>query len=163
MNAGAYGSEIKNIILKVVCIDKNGSLINFSNKACKFSYRNSIFKRENFVIISIFFKLEKNNYEKIKSKMNDLISRRKFKQPLEYPSAGSFFKRPEKGYASALIEECGLKGLQIGGAAVSKKHAGFIINLDNAKYTDVKKLQLEIQSRVAEKTNIKLEPEVIEI
>ena len=163
MNAGAYGGEIKNIILKVICIDKNGILFNFSNKECKFSYRDSIFKHENFIITSIFFKLIKNNYEKIKSDMNNLISKRKFKQPLEYPSAGSFFKRPVKGYASALIEECGLKGFQIGDAAVSKKHSGFIINLGGAKYTDIKKLQREIESRVAEKTSIKLEPEIIEI
>ena len=97
------------------------------------------------------------------SKMNDLILRRKTKQPLEFPSAGSFFKRPKNGYASAIIEQCGLMGLQIGGAAVSKKHAGFIINLGGATYNDIKKLQLEITSQVFKKTNIKLEPEIIEI
>ena len=163
MNAGAYGGEMKDVVLKVVCVDKNGSLHSFSNKECKFSYRNSIFKSQNFIITSIFIKLYKDNYEKIKAKMDDLMLRRKTKQPLEYPSAGSFFKRPEKGYASALIEECGLKGLQIGGAAVSKKHSGFIVNLGGATFEDVKKLQLEVTTQVAKKTNIKLEPEVVEI
>ncbi|MBO6126507.1 MAG: UDP-N-acetylmuramate dehydrogenase [Clostridia bacterium] len=163
MNAGAYGGEIKDIVSKITCIDKSGCLYNFSNKKCQFSYRNSIFKQENFIITNIFFKLIKENPEKIKSKMNDLILKRKKKQPLEFPSAGSFFKRPEKGYASAIIEQCGLMGLQIGGAAVSKKHAGFIINLGGATYNDVKKLQLEITSQVFKKTNIKLEPEIIEI
>lgn len=163
MNAGAYGGEIKDIVLKITCIGKNGCLRNFSNQECEFSYRNSIFKHENFIITNIFFKLIKENQEKIKSKMNDLILRRKTKQPLEFPSAGSFFKRPKNGYASAIIEQCGLMGLQIGGAAVSKKHAGFIINLGGATYNDIKKLQLEITSQVFKKTNIKLEPEIIEI
>ena len=163
MNAGAYGGEMKDVILKIVCVDKNGSLHSFSNKECEFSYRNSIFKHQNFIITSIFIKLFKDNYEKIKYKMDELMLRRKTKQPLEYPSAGSFFKRPEKGYASALIEECGLKGLQIGGAAVSKKHSGFIVNLGGATFEDVKKLQLKVTSQVAKRTNIKLEPEVVEI
>lgn len=163
MNAGAYGNEMKDIVLKVVCMDKYGNLHSFSNNECKFSYRNSIFKSNDLIIVSVFILLKRGSYTKIKSRMDNLMSRRINKQPLDLPSAGSFFKRPSSGYASEIIEKCGLKGMQIGNAAVSHKHAGFIVNFGGATFDDVKKLQFKITSQVADKTGILLEPEVLEI
>lgn len=160
MNAGAYGSEMKDIISFVECIDKNGNLHKMSNNECKFDYRKSVFSSKEFVITSVEFILNNGKYNEIESKMKDLISRRRSKQPLEYPSAGSFFKRPKDHHASALIDQCGLKGLRIGDAAISSKHAGFIINLGHATSTDVNRLKNEIISRVLESTNVKLDTEV---
>lgn len=160
MNAGAYGNEMKDIISFVECIDKNGNLHKMSKNECKFDYRKSIFSSKEFVITSVEFVLTNGKYDEIESKMRDIISRRRSKQPLEYPSAGSFFKRPKGYHASALIDQCGLKGLRIGDAAVSSKHAGFVINLGHATSADVNKLRDEIISRVLESTNVKLDTEV---
>ena len=161
MNAGAYGNELKDIVQNVTCMDSNGNIHKFSNEECKFDYRKSIFSENKFIIINSELKLSPGKYEDIKLKMNDLISRRKTKQPLEYPSAGSFFKSPPGYHASALIDQCGLRGFRIGDAAISSKHAGFVINLGKASSSDVKKLQLEVISQVAAKTNIRLTPEVL--
>ena len=161
MNAGAYGNEIKDFIEYVKCIDNNGNIYNLSNDECKFNYRKSIFSDNKFIIISAKLKLNTGKYKDIKYKMEDFISRRKLKQPLDYPSAGSFFKCPIGYHASALIDECGLKGFRIGDAAVSSKHAGFVINLGNASSKDILDLESEIISKVEMKKNIILDKEVI--
>ena len=161
MNAGAYGGEMANVVKSVQCVDKNGNLNTFSSENCKFNYRNSIFSDNKFIITFVEFELKFGNYEDIKSKMDNLMLKRKTRQPLEYPSAGSFFKRPDGHYAAALIEECGLKGLQIRNVAVSEKHAGFIVNLGGGTFEDVKKLKNKIQSEVKKSKNVNLEPEVI--
>lgn len=160
MNAGAYEKEIKDVILSVNCIGRDNKVRIFSNQECKFGYRNSIFSSEKFAITSAKFKLSYGKYKDIKEKMDDILLRRKLKQPLEYPSAGSFFKRPIGFHASALIDQCGLKGFRIGDAAISSKHAGFVVNLGNATYSDIDKLRNEIILKVFEKTNVKLDTEV---
>ena len=163
MNAGAYGNEIKDVVELVICMDSEGEIHKISNEDCGFGYRKSVFSENKFVILYAKLRLNFGKYEEIKSKMDDLISRRKMKQPLEYPSAGSYFKSPPGYHASALIDQCGLRGFRIGDAAVSSKHAGFVINLGNASSEDVKKLQLEVISQVASKTNITLTPEALHI
>ena len=163
MNAGAYGNEIKEFVEYVKCIDDDGNIYKLSNDECKFDYRKSIFSENKFVIISAKLKLSNGKYEDIKNKMQDFISKRKSKQPLEYPSAGSFFKCPTGYHASALIDECGLKGFRIGDAAVSSKHAGFVVNLGNASSKDIINLQSEIISKVETQKNILLDTEVIHL
>jgi UDP-N-acetylmuramate dehydrogenase len=133
----------------------------FSIDEMKLGYRTSVFRQNGKIITSVKIKLKKGEKAEIKAQMDDFMSRRKSKQPLEYPSAGSTFKRPEGYYAGALIEENNLKGFSVGGAMVSEKHAGFVINYNNATSDDVKKLMAEIQKRVYEKNCVKLEPEVI--
>lgn len=161
MNAGAYGGEIKDVLFSCDYI-KHGSLelITCMNNELDFSYRHSIFSSGNDCIVSAQFELCKGNQADIKALMDEFMSRRKEKQPLEYPSAGSTFKRPHGGYASALIEQCGLKGFAIGGACVSEKHSGFIVNKGNAACDDVVKLIKYVQEVVLKKTGVKLEPEV---
>lgn len=163
MNAGAYGNEIKDFVECVKCIDDNGNIYNLSNDECKFNYRKSIFSENKFIIISAKLKLNNGKYKDIKRKMEDFISRRKLKQPLEYPSAGSFFKCPIGYHASALIDQCGLKGFRIGDAAVSSKHAGFVVNLGNASSKDIIDLESAIISKVETKTNVLLDKEVIHL
>lgn len=161
MNAGAYGGEIKQVITSVTSITRSGEIVTRSVDELELGYRTSIFKRENEVILSAEFKLQSDEKETIKEKMYDFLSRRKDKQPLEFPSAGSTFKRPEGYFAGALIEQCGLKGFSIGGAEVSTKHAGFVINRKNATCKDVKDLIEHIQKTVFSKTGVMLETEVI--
>lgn len=165
MNAGAYGGEISQILLSTEYIDSNGNIHEISNKDHMFSYRHSIFvDNPSNIILSAKFQLSCGNKDEIKDKMDDLHFRRKDKQPLEYPSAGSSFKRPQGYFAGALIEECGLKGCTIGGAQVSEKHAGFIINIGNATCSDVLKLIDHIKTEVYNKHGIMLEcePEFLE-
>lgn len=161
MNAGAYGGEMSQVVVSAKYIDAYGDEGEFDINEMQLGYRTSIFKQNGKIITSVKFKLEKGNKEKIKSAMDDFMSRRKDKQPLEYPSAGSTFKRPEGYFAGALIQENNLKGFSVGGAMVSEKHAGFVINYNSATSQDVKKLMEEIQKRVYENNNVKLEPEVI--
>ncbi len=161
MNAGAYGGEIKQVITSVTSITRSGKIITRSVDELKLGYRTSVFKKENDVILSAEFKLQSDEKEAIREKMYDFLSRRKDKQPLEFPSAGSTFKRPEGYFAGALIEQCGLKGFSIGGAEVSTKHAGFVINRGNATCKDVKELIKHIQETVFSKTGVMLETEVI--
>lgn len=160
MNAGAYGGEMKDVVTGVYMV-VDGELKHFSVAEMDFSYRHSkVSELKNAVVVAAEFKLEKGKKEDIQAKIDELNARRREKQPLEYPSAGSTFKRPETGYASQLIEEAGLKGARIGGAEVSKKHSGFIINVDNATAKDVKELIACVQKVVDEKSGVKLYPEV---
>ena len=160
MNAGAYGGEMKDVVTGVYIV-VDGELKHFSVAEMDFSYRHSrVSGLKNAVVVAAEFKLEKGKKEDIQAKIDELNARRREKQPLEYPSAGSTFKRPETGYASQLIEEAGLKGTRIGGAEVSKKHSGFIINVDNATAKDVKELIACVQKVVDEKSGVKLYPEV---
>ena len=160
MNAGAYGGEMKDVVTGVYMV-VDGELKHFSVAEMEFSYRHSkVSELKNAVVVAAEFKLEKGKKEDIQAKIDELNARRREKQPLEYPSAGSTFKRPETGYASQLIEEAGLKGTRIGGAEVSKKHSGFIINVDNATAKDVKELIACVQKVVDEKSGVKLYPEV---
>ena len=160
MNAGAYGGEMKDVVAGVYIII-DGDLKHYTADEMEFSYRHSkVSQLNNAVIVAVDFKLTKGKKEEIQAKIDDLNSRRSEKQPLEYPSAGSTFKRPETGYASQLIEEAGLKGTRVGGAEVSKKHSGFIINVDNATAKDVKELIAYVQKVVEEKSGVKLYPEV---
>lgn len=160
MNAGAYGGEIKDVLLKCDFADNKGNLKTLPLDKLGFSYRKSYFCGKNYLITAGYFKLKKGNGQEIKKDMAEILNRRKLKQPLEFPSAGSVFKRPEKGYASALIESCGLKGVNVGGAYVSEKHAGFIINKGGATCGDVLALIDLIKKTVLNKTGIELEPEI---
>lgn len=163
MNAGAYGGEIKDIVSEVTYMDYNGNIHTISNLECEFGYRSSRFFREKAIILEAKLDLEKGNKEEIQNKVNELLKQRKEKQPLEYPNAGSTFKRGENYITAKLIDECGLKGYTIGGAQVSEKHAGFIVNKNNATSTDILNLIEYVQQVVKEKTGeeIKLEIEVI--
>ena len=160
MNAGAYGGEMKDVVTGVYMIT-DGKLKHYSSEEIEFSYRHSkVSELKNAIVVSVEFKFTPGKKEDIQKKINELNAKRSEKQPLDYPSAGSTFKRPETGYASQLIEEAGLKGTRIGGAEVSKKHSGFIINADNATAKDVKELISYVQKVVEEKSGVKLYPEV---
>ena len=163
MNAGAYGNEMKDIVLEVTYMDYEGEVHTISNQECDFSYRYSRFFEEEGIILEAKIQFEKGNKTDIESKVSELLKQRKEKQPLEYPNAGSTFKRGENYITAKLIDECGLKGYNIGGAQVSEKHAGFVVNKGNATSTDILKLIEYIQKTVKEKTgeDIKLEVEVI--
>ena len=160
MNAGAYGGEIKDILETVTYIDENGEMHTITNEDCKFSYRHSVFCQKPYIIISASLVFHNGDRAKIQEKMDEYAKSRKEKQPLEYPSAGSTFKRGEDLITAKLIDECGLKGYQIGGAAVSEKHAGFIINKDNATATDIIDLIEHVKKTVLEKTGKKIELEI---
>lgn len=160
MNAGAYGGEMKDVLVRVNHIDMNGNAGAFEGNELDLSYRHSVYSDGGYVITSIVVRLTKGDYNTIEAKMKDLIGRRKDKQPLEYPSAGSVFKRPEGYFAGALIEQNGLKGKRIGGAMVSEKHAGFIINYDNATTSDIINLIRHCQAVVKENSGVELETEI---
>lgn len=160
MNAGAYGGEICQICESVEVMDLDGNLSRLSNAEMAFSYRHSALENRTGIVVSADFALKKGNPEEIWAKMKDLIARRTASQPLDVPSAGSAFKRPTGGYAAALIEEAGLKGYQVGGAAISAKHAGFAVNLGGATAADVKALLSQVSEQVYQKSGIRLEPEV---
>ncbi len=160
MNAGAYGGEMKDVLIRCNHIDSKGNKGFFEADALDLSYRHSAYSSSDYVITSVVVKLTKGDYSEIEAKMKDLIGRRKDKQPLEYPSAGSVFKRPEGYFAGALIEQSGLKGKSVGGAMVSEKHAGFIINYNNATTKDVTDLIRFCQDTVKEKFGVELEPEI---
>lgn len=161
MNAGAYGGEISGAVLSAECMTADGSTVKVEAKDMNFGYRKSVFKENGTTVISAVLRLQKGEKKEIEEKMEDYISRRKSKQPLEYPSAGSFFKRPEGYFAGALIEKNGLKGASVGGAQVSCKHAGFIINRGGATAADVMKLSRKVSDTVLAKDGVSLEREVI--
>ena len=160
MNAGAYGGEIKNVIKTVKYVDTDGEIITVTGDECNFGYRQSIFTDGQKFIVSAELELKKDDKSAISERMADFRKRRCDKQPLAYPSAGSTFKRPEGYFAGALIEQAGLKGCSIGGAAVSDLHAGFVINCGDATAKDVLDLISHIQKTVYDKFGVKLEPEV---
>lgn len=160
MNAGAYGGEIKDIILSANHVDKNGNVGSFNKEELQMSYRNSVYSKKEYYITGALFELKKGNQTEIKEKMEGLLGKRFEKQPMDKPSAGSTFKRPEGAFASALIDQCGLKGYRVGGAEVSTKHAGFVINAGGATCNDVIRIIDDIQRKVKEETGILIEPEV---
>ncbi len=161
MNAGAYGCEIKQCITYCTSITLDGQIKHYKADELMLGYRTSVFKQNNEIILEAKFLLVPDKRENIQAKMDDFLGRRKDKQPLEYPSAGSTFKRPEGYFAGALIEQSNLKGFSVGGAEVSRKHAGFVINKDNATCCDVLDLIKHIQASVKSNFGVELETEVI--
>ena len=160
MNAGAYGGEMKDVLVECRHIDSDGNFGSLKGEELGLAYRTSAYEHNGYIITTLVMKLSKGNKDEIRAKMQELLQRRKDKQPLEYPSAGSTFKRPEGYFAGALIEECGLKGYSVGGAQVSEKHAGFVINKSDASAKDVLDLIKYIQDKVLSEKGVMLEPEV---
>ena len=160
MNAGAYGGEICQVAESVEYMDFDGNIRHLTNEEMHFSYRHSILEEEGGIVISTTFALVPGDRDEIRGRMKELMGKRSASQPLDLPSAGSAFKRPVGGYAAALIDQAGLKGYQVGGAAISTKHAGFAVNVGGATSEDVQNLLRQVSDSVFEKTGIRLEPEV---
>ena len=160
MNAGAYGGEIKDVCTSVDVMSLDGELHTYSAQEMGFSYRHSRLEESQGIVVSAVFSLTPAPVAEIRSRMQELAAKRKASQPLDKPSAGSAFKRPVGGYAAALIDSAGLKGYQVGGAAISEKHAGFAVNLGDATAEDVKNLLTQVSDIVFERSGIRLEPEV---
>lgn len=160
MNAGAHGSEMKDIVKTVTYMTRDGEVHTITNEQAKFEYRKSLFAEKDYIILEVEMQLKKGNAEEIKEKMTEYATYRKEKQPIEYPSAGSTFKRGTDFVTAKLIDECGLKGYQIGGAQISEKHAGFIINKNNATAQDVIKLMEYTKEQVYKKFGKKIEQEI---
>ncbi len=160
MNAGAYGGEIKDVCTRVLILDRQGNSRWLSREEAGFSYRHSAMEDHPWIVAAAEFELEPKPAEEIKDKIQELMSKRRASQPLDMPSAGSAFKRPQTGYAAALIDGAGLRGFQVGGAAVSQKHTGFVVNMGGATAADVQNLLREVSDRVFASTGIRLEPEV---
>ena len=163
MNAGAYGGEIKDVIVCAEAVDREGNIITLSKEEMALGYRHSIFKENGFIITKAVFELEKGVKEDISAKMAELAAMRKEKQPLEFRSAGSTFKRPQGAFAAALIEQCGLKGYCVGDAQVSEKHSGFVINKGHASFEDIMAVIAHVRRVVEEQTGyiLECEPEII--
>lgn len=161
MNAGAYGGEMKDVLESVTVLTGEGKIIELGRNELELGYRTSVIAKKGYIVLGAVLKLERGDGEKIKTYMDELKEKRVTKQPLEYPSAGSTFKRPEGSYASLLIEQCGLKGLNVGGAEVSTKHSGFVINKGGATFEDVIELTDKVKKCVYEKTGYSLELEPI--
>ncbi len=161
MNAGAYDGEMKQVVRSVTLLQPSTGVCTLSNEEMKFAYRRSILTdHPDWVVLSVEVMLQPGDPEKIRARMTELMTRRRASQPLEFHSAGSTFKRPVGHYAGGLIDQCGLKGLTVGGAQVSEKHAGFVINRGGATCADILKLIRQVQARVREETGVDLEPEV---
>ena len=163
MNAGAYDGEMKQVITQVTVMTEDGEILELDNDTMEFGYRTSIIKNRPFIVLEAQMLLETGDVEAIRGKMDDFAGRRRSKQPLEYPSAGSTFKRPEGYFAGKLIMDAGLRGYRIGGAQVSEKHCGFIINVGNASAADISELMDEGAEKVKEQFGVTLEPEIIRI
>lgn len=161
MNAGAYDGEMKQVVESVKLVTPKGEIVTKSCDEMKFSYRHSILKEESYLVLGVVLKLKKGEKSEIKAKMDELAAKRREKQPLEYPSAGSAFKRPEGYFAAKLIQDAGLSGFQVGGAQVSTKHCGFVINKENATAEDIYELIKQVKKQVKEQFDVILEPEVI--
>jgi len=161
MNAGAYDGEMKNVITKVVVTDYEGNILELDNATMEYGYRSSIIRNKPFVVLEVTMKLQSGAVSEIQEKMENFTALRKEKQPLEFPSAGSTFKRPQGNFAGKLIMDAGLRGFQIGGARVSEKHCGFVINTGNATASDIYEIICEIKLNVKEKFGVELEPEVV--
>ncbi len=160
MNAGAYGGEMKDVLVSVDVCSRDGHITTLSKEELELGYRTSIIQKKDYIVLSAKIKLNKGNEEDIRALMRELNNRRRDKQPLEYGSAGSTFKRPEGHFAGKLIEECGLKGYRVGDAMVSEKHAGFVVNVGEASSEDVLKVIRHVQDEVKKVHNISLETEV---
>ncbi len=161
MNAGAYGGEMVQVLESAEVLDKEGNLITLKNEELELGYRTSVIPKKDYIVVAATLKLAKtDDADAIRSTMQELLAKRKEKQPLEYPSAGSTFKRPEGYFAGKLIEDSGLKGFSVGGACVSEKHSGFVINKDGATARDVLELIEHVKKTVFEKFGVELEPEV---
>ena len=160
MNAGAYGGELKDVLKEVVVMDREGNIFTVPVEKLAMGYRTSLVKTAGYLVLEVVISLKKGSQEEIRDTMKDLADRRISKQPLEYPSAGSTFKRPEGYFAGKLIMDAGLRGYQVGGAQVSEKHCGFVINKGNATAADVCRLMADVQAKVQEQFGVTLEPEV---
>ena len=160
MNAGAYGGEMAQVLVSATALDLDGSIQTIPAESCGLGYRRSVFSDGQRLVLEARFQLSSGDPAAIRARMDELAARRKEKQPLEYPSAGSMFKRPEGYFAAALIDQCGLKGFTVGGAQVSEKHAGFVVNRGGATCADVLELVRQVQARVQEQTGVALEMEV---
>lgn len=160
MNAGAYGGEMKDVLEFVTVLTGEGKIIELGRNELELGYRTSVIAKKGYIVLGAVLKLERGDGEKIKTYMDELKEKRVTKQPLEYPSAGSTFKRPEGYFAGKLIEDAGLRGFQVGGAQVSEKHCGFVINRDHATAADIMELMRQVQIRVKENSGVNLEPEV---
>ena len=160
MNAGAYGGEMKDVLESVTVLTGEGKIIELSRNELELGYRTSVIAKKGYIVLGAVLKLERGDGEKIKTYMDELKEKRVTKQPLEYPSAGSTFKRPEGYFAGKLIEDAGLRGFQVGGAQVSEKHCGFVINRNHATAADIMELMRQVQIRVKENSGVDLEPEV---
>lgn len=163
MNAGAYGGELKQVISSVKMLDEAGKIVELSNEEMEFGYRTSIVKKKPYIVVEVTLQLRPGKQEEILEAMEDLAFRRRDKQPLEYPSAGSTFKRPEGYFAGELIMKSGLRGYRVGGAQVSEKHCGFVINTGDATAEDVLQLMEHVKNTVKATFGVELEPEVIVI
>ena len=161
MNAGAYGGEMKQVVTLVKVLNQEGEELELLNDTMEFGYRTSAIKNHPFVVTEVVMELAEGDPQAIRGQMEDLAARRREKQPLEFPSAGSTFKRPEGYFAGELIMKAGMRGFQVGGARVSDKHCGFVINAGNASAADVRDVISEVQQAVEEKFGVVLEPEVI--
>lgn len=161
MNAGAYGGEMSQVVTDVTVVNKEGELLLLNNETMEFGYRYSSIRNQSFLVTQVSFKLHQANPLEIQAKMEELAVKRRQKQPLEYPSAGSTFKRPEGYFAGELIMNAGLRGFQIGGARVSDKHCGFVVNMGNATAADVLDVIEEVQERVKERFGVELQPEIV--
>ena len=160
MNAGAYGGELKDVLKEAVVMDREGNIFTVPVEKLAMGYRTSLVKTAGYFVLEVVISLKKGSQEEIRDTMKDLADRRISKQPLEYPSAGSTFKRPEGYFAGKLIMDAGLRGYQVGGAQVSEKHCGFVINKGNATAADVCRLMADVQAKVQEQFGVTLEPEV---
>ena len=160
MNAGAYGGEMKDVLEFVTVLTGEGKIIELGRNELELGYRTSVIAKKGYIVLGAVLKLERGDGEKIKTYMDELKEKRVTKQPLEYPSAGSTFKRPEGYFAGKLIEDAGLRGFQVGGAQVSEKHCGFVINRNHATAADIMELMRQVQIRVKENSGVDLEPEV---
>ncbi len=160
MNAGAYGGEMKDVVESVTCLTRDGEVQVRTADQLEMAYRTSVFERDGSCVLSAVLHLQPGERESIRARMEELLTKRREKQPLEWPSAGSTFKRPQGAFAAALIEQCGLKGMRVGGAAVSEKHSGFVVNLGGATCADVIALTDEVARIVKEQTGYTLEREI---
>ena len=160
MNAGAYGGETRDVLLEVEFVDEAGQVRSLPVDQLELGYRTSVFARTGWCVLRATLQLAEGDREQIQAKMDNLMNRRREKQPLEYPSAGSAFKRPEGAFAGSLIEQCGLRGYRVGDAAISEKHCGFIVNLGHASCADVLELARQVRDRVHQQTGFVLEKEI---
>lgn len=160
MNAGAYGGEMKDILTGVTAMDWQGAIKRYSCDEMELAYRSSVFAKKRLIVLEAELQLAKGKQEEILARMEDLAARRREKQPLELPSAGSTFKRPEGNFAGKLIMDAGLRGFRVGGAAISEKHCGFVVNLGDATAADVCALMREVSDKVYGQFGVRLEPEI---